>query len=82
LPDLGSLVEKLEVPAQLRALFGLSGNGERVDMSAVNLAELTDGLPFPFLAALVDRRHLLCQRGCDVQEPAAGAELCLGARAL
>lgn len=45
-------VEKLELPAHLRTLFDSKRGDERSgDTPSASLAELTDGLPFPALAA-------------------------------
>lgn len=48
-----SFIEKLEVPSSVRDLFSDDHSHTWHDVSPVNLAEWTDGLPFPFLGALV-----------------------------
>jgi glycosyltransferase involved in cell wall biosynthesis len=44
-------IERLEIPADFLALWGGRPAARRRDMSEVSVADLTDGLPFPLLAA-------------------------------
>jgi glycosyltransferase involved in cell wall biosynthesis len=53
-PNLQDVVGRLEVPADARALFGGADDARpRQGMSGIDLPALSEGLPFPALAALV-----------------------------
>lgn len=50
--SVGAVIQRLEVPADLRALLAGKTSGARADMSLVDLSRWSDGLSFPFLGAL------------------------------
>jgi len=47
------LLERLEIPVQLRSFFSPERELRGEDMTRINLGELLDGLPFPFLMSAV-----------------------------
>lgn len=47
------LLGRFELPAHLRELFGAGGGIDKDDITSLDVGELLDGLPFPFLASLV-----------------------------
>jgi glycosyltransferase involved in cell wall biosynthesis len=52
-PGFGDILGKIELPVQARALFGQDHAARPKDQSGVDLGRVSDGLPFPALAAAV-----------------------------
>jgi glycosyltransferase involved in cell wall biosynthesis len=52
-PGLQQLVESLELPADLRSIFGDADAGRSRRMSSIDLRSVAEGLPFPAMAAMV-----------------------------
>ncbi|MBN1608547.1 MAG: glycosyltransferase [Polyangiaceae bacterium] len=52
-PGLQQLVERLELPADLRRIFGGADESRSRRMSSIDLRSVAEGLPFPAMAALV-----------------------------
>jgi glycosyltransferase involved in cell wall biosynthesis len=52
-PALQQLVERLELPADLRSIFGGTDQSHSRRMSSIDLRSVAEGLPFPAMAALV-----------------------------
>ncbi len=45
------LIGKIELPTHFRSLFGVDGGSQSKDIGGIDIGKLSDGLPFPALAA-------------------------------
>lgn len=52
-PGFADILGKIELPVHARALFGQEPSSRPKDQSGVDLGKVSDGLPFPALAAVV-----------------------------
>jgi glycosyltransferase involved in cell wall biosynthesis len=52
-PGFAEILGKIELPVHARALFGQEPSSRPKDQSGIDLGKVSDGLPFPALAAIV-----------------------------
>jgi glycosyltransferase involved in cell wall biosynthesis len=52
-PGFAEILGKIELPVHARALFGQQPSSRPKDQSGIDLGKVSDGLPFPALAAIV-----------------------------